>query len=304
MGNDHAQHFVAIVNPAAGGGRCGRHAEAELNRLRESGLQVEMRTTSSPGDGTVLVRNAYAEGYRNFIAVGGDGTCFEVLNGLFPEALNASTRVSIGFLPLGTGNSFLRDFTDDGAEYSFQSLVEGKRRPCDVIQLTHRDGVLHFMNLMSLGFVAEVGALTNRRFKRLGQFGYILGVLSKVARLQSSSFPMRVDDGAVEGDEVTFISVNNSRYTGGKMMMAPNADISDGEADLIRVGEMGRFGLLRTFPKIFKGTHVDHPSASQSRVRTIDFDLSSEVDVMIDGEVLRLLPRRIEVLPRALDVRV
>jgi len=304
MTNVNAQQFVAIVNPAAGGGKCGRRAEIELDRLRAAGMQVESRLTSKPGDGTVLVRDAYAQGCRNFIAVGGDGTAFEVLNGLFPEALDASSRVSLGFLPLGTGNSFLRDFTDKGSEYALQAMIEGNHRKCDVIQLTHRDGVLHFINLMSLGFVAEVGALTNRRFKRFGQFGYVLGVLSKVARLRSSSFPMRVDDGDPDGDAVTFVSINNSRFTGGKMMMAPQADTGDGHADLIRVGEMGRFSLLRTFPKIFKGTHVDHPVASQSRVRAIDFDLKSEVDVMIDGEVLRLLPRRIQVLPGALDVRV
>ena len=304
MSNVNAQKFVAIVNPAAGGGKCGRRAEVELDRLRAVGMQVESRLTSKPGDGTVLVREAYAEGVRNFIAVGGDGTGFEVLNGLFPEALEASSRVSLGFLPLGTGNSFLRDFTDQGAEYAMQSMIEGKHRKCDVIQLTHRDGVLHFINLMSMGFVAEVGALTNQRFKRLGQFGYVLGVVSKVARLQATSFPMRADNGDTDDEAVTFVSINNSRFTGGKMMMAPQADTGDGHADLIRVGEMGRFSLLRTFPKIFKGTHVDHPVASQSRVRTIDFDLPSEVDVMIDGEVLRLLPRRLQVLPGVLDVRV
>ena len=87
-------------------------------------------------------------------------------------------------------------------------------------------------------------------------------------------------------------------------MMAPQAQTNDGQADLIRVGEMGRLSLLRTFPKIFRGTHVNHPVISQRRVQTIDFNLHNEVDVMIDGEVLRLLPRRLQVLPGALHVNV
>lgn len=265
---------------------------------------MESRLTSAPGEATVLAREAYGEGIRNFIAVGGDGTAFEVLNGVFPDALEANTQVSLGLLPLGTGNSFLRDFTDDGADYAVRSMIEGQQRACDVIQLTHRDGVLYFMNLMSMGFVADVCALANRRFKRLGDFGYVMGVFSQVAQLTASRFPMQTDTGLREEDPLTFVSINNSRFTGGKMMMAPQADTGDGHADLICVGEMGRFSLLRTFPKIFKGTHVDHPAVSQSRVRTLDFHLPTDVDVMIDGEVLRLLPRRLEVLPGVLRVRV
>ena len=304
MSTVNSETSIAIVNPTAGGGQCGRRAEVELQRLRDGGLQVESRRTSSPGDATILAREAYAEGIRNFIAVGGDGTAFEVLNGVFPDALEANSQVSLGLLPLGTGNSFLRDFTDEGTDYAVRSMIEGQHRACDVIQLTHRDGVLYFMNLMSMGFVADVCALANRRFKGLGDFGYVLGVFSQVAQLSASRFPMQTDTGLRTEDPLTFVSINNSRFTGGKMMMAPQADTSDGHADLICVGEMGRFNLLRTFPKIFKGTHVNHPAVSQSRVRTMDFHLPTEVDVMIDGEVLRLLPRRLEVLPDVLQVRV
>ncbi len=298
------QKCLAIVNPAAGGGRCGRRADAQLDRLRAGGMQVEARQTSGPGEAIRLAREAYAGGIRDFIAVGGDGTAFEVLNGVFPEALAASSSVSLGFLPLGTGNSFLRDFSDQGTDYAIDAMLAGKHRKCDVIQLTHDGGVLHFINLLSLGFVADVCALANQRFKSLGDFGYVLGVFSTVANLTASRFPLRADNGPTEDQPVTFVSINNSRFTGGKMMMAPDANTGDGLADLIRVDEMGRLSLLRTFPKIFKGTHVNHPAVSQSRARVIDFDLSDEVDVMIDGEVLRLLPRRLELLPGVLDVRV
>ena len=212
MLNVNSQTYVAIVNPAAGGGKCGRRAKVELERLRAGGLQVEARLTSGPGDATELAREAYAEGIRDFIAVGGDGTAFEVLNGLFPQALEARNRVSLGVLPLGTGNSFLRDFTDEGADYAVRSILEGQQRTCDVIQLTHKDGVLYFMNLMSLGFVADVCALANRRFKRFGDLGYVMGVFSEVARLQPSCFPMRTDLGITDDEAVTFVSINNSRF--------------------------------------------------------------------------------------------
>src|SRR4051812_46745340 len=116
-----SRNFLAIVNPAAGGGRCGRMAEAALNGLRAGNVDLEIATTKQPGDATLLARAAYARGVRHFIAVGGDGTVCEIVNGLFPEAASPTTnedRPSLGFLPLGTGNSFLRDFSDKGAQGS------------------------------------------------------------------------------------------------------------------------------------------------------------------------------------------
>ena len=104
-------------------------------------------------------------------------------------------------------------------------------------------------------------------------------------------------------EPLTFLSVNNSRYTGGKMMMAPDANTRDGLLDIIRVGRMGRISLLRTFPKIFKGTHVQHPAVSCFQAPAVDFRLGDAVDVMIDGEMMNFNPTRLEVVPGAIDVR-
>src|SRR5208282_4332237 len=143
---------------------------------------------------TLLTRAFYHEGGRNFIAVGGDGTSFEIVNGLFPEAL-AGDRPAIGFLPLGTGNSFLKDFTSNGASGAAQSIVSGTRRRCDVMRLTHASGEMYYINLLTLGFAADVAAAANRRFKALGEGGYILSVLTCLARLDRRPFPHRTDAG-------------------------------------------------------------------------------------------------------------
>jgi diacylglycerol kinase (ATP) len=108
----------------------------------------------------------------------------------------------------------------------------------------------------------------------------------------------------VSREPLAFISFNNSRYTGGKMMMAPDADTADGLVDVITVGELGRLSLLRTFPKIFDGSHVRHPAVSTRRSRSIRFELDGPVDAMIDGEVISLWPERLDVLHHALDIRV
>lgn len=296
--------FFAVVNPAAGGGRCGELADAALDRVRRAGLDLEIARTSRPGEATELVRAAYGQGFRNFLAVGGDGTSYEILNGLFPEAVSGG-RPTLGFLPLGTGNSFLKDFTSRGVEHTMEALRNGTRRTCDVIRLRHAEGEIYLLNLVSLGFPADVGELANRRFKRWGELGYILGVFTRLARLEHLAFPHRLD-GAPEWDRrrALFLSFSNSKFTGGKMMIAPKADPTDGWIEYVRWGPIGRLGLLWNLPSLFTGTHIEHPRASRAGAKRIDFNLGGPVNVLVDGEILRLDCRSLEILPAALDVAV
>ena len=299
--------YLAIVNPAAGGGRCGRESPRVIEQLRQAGLTVDVHETKAAGEGTSVAREAYRAGVRRFIGVGGDGTGFEIVNGLFPEAL-AGERPWLGFLPLGTGNSFLRDFTEQGAEHSLAAIIEDRTRRCDVARLHHKTAsgpaVMHWINILSIGFVADVNGLRARRFKAWGELGYVAAVVTAVAGLQSRAFPLRCDGEELDDAPMVFASFNNSKFTGGKMMMAPHADTADGLIDFIRVAPLGRLGLLATFPKIFSGAHLKHPAVRESKHRTIDFEMTDEIDVMIDGEAERVVPLAIDVLPGALDVCV
>jgi len=296
--------FLAIVNPAAGGGRCGRMAKGALDTLRRANVEIEVAETTAPGQATLLARDAYARGCRRFIAVGGDGTACEIVNGLFPQAADGE-RAALGLLPLGTGNSFLRDFTDRGAEHSAAAIIAGRRRACDVLRLRHAAGDLYFINLLSVGFAADAAVAANRHFKPLGQFGYILGVLLCLARLRRRAFPLRAD-GDVDFDRrrCLFLSFNNSKFTGGKMMIAPQAATDDGLIEYVRWGPVGRLQLMANFPALFDGSHIRHPQASRRGVHSIEFQLEAPVDVMVDGETLTLDCRHMDVLPGALDVFV
>jgi diacylglycerol kinase (ATP) len=296
------QPYLAIVNPAAGGGRRSKMLGPALERLRARGVEIDVAETQSAGDATRIVRNARASGRRRFIAVGGDGTSYEVVNGLFPEA-SVGERPTLGFLPLGTGNSFLRDFSDRGAEHTIESLIAGKTRGCDVLRLRHRDGVIHYINLLSVGFPADVATLRARRFSGRGELGYLISIFLGLARLQRRPFPVRVD-GEKEFDRrrCLFLSFNNSKFTGGTMMIAPKAEVNSGLIEYVRWGAIGRLGLVRNLPKLYDGTHIEHPLAERKAVKSVEFDLDAPVDVMVDGEVLTLLCEGLDVLPAALDV--
>ena len=315
--------FLAIINPAAGGGRCRQMVGAALTRLRARGLVIETAETSAAGEATQIAREAYGRGCRKFLAVGGDGTSYEIVNGLYPESRSPVSGVksqgvvggedqtpTLGFLPLGSGNSFLRDFSDrnagdHGLEHALRAIEARRSRACDVFRLVHRDGVIHFINLLSVGFAADVAMLRHKQFLSLGQFGYWLSIFLCLARLNRRPFPIRVDgQGEFDARRCLFLAFNNSKFTGGTMMIAPDAVTDDGLIEYVRWGPIGRLGLIRNLPGLYDGTHTRHPLAERRATWQVEFQLDKPVDLMVDGEVLRLHCERINVLPSALKVMV
>jgi diacylglycerol kinase (ATP) len=296
------QNYLAIVNPAAGGGRSSKLLPPALERLRAAGIDVELAPTSAPGQASEIVRSAYGRGVRNFIAVGGDGTSYEVVNGLYPEALDGE-RPTLAFLPLGTGNSFLRDFSDRGVEHAIDSILAGRSRPCDVMRMRHRAGTIYYVNLLSMGFTADVATLRARRFSSWGELGYLTSIFLTLARFNRRPFPVRTgEQDAFDDRRCLFVTFNNSKFTGGTMMIAPKAKIDDGLVEYVRWGPIGRLGLIRNLPTLYDGTHIEHPLAERKAAAKIEFKLEAPVDVMVDGEVLTLHCEELDVLPGALNV--
>src|SRR5277367_6307856 len=120
------ESVFVVINPAAGGRRCGRRAPQTLAQLQAVGLSLDVVTTTAPRQAIALVREAYARGHRRFLAVGGDGTTFDMVNGLFPQS-SEFDRPALAFLPLGTGNSFLKDFAYGGVEQTADALLHDRR---------------------------------------------------------------------------------------------------------------------------------------------------------------------------------
>ena len=273
-----------------------------LERLRARGLAIDEVRTRGPGEAAEIAHRAFAEGRRHFVSVGGDGTTHEIVGGIFRHADAPRAGVHLGFLPLGTGNSFLRDFSDEGAAYAERCLAAGRTRPCDVLFCDHTEGRLHFVNLLSTGFVARVNDLRQHRLRKLGEFGYVAAVVAQVAGLSAEPMPM-VLDGKVRVDgALAFASFNNSKFTGGKMMMAPHADTADGRIAVVVVRALPRRRLLAAFPRIFRGTHVELPEVETYQAREVVFERPRRQALMVDGEALRLTPERLGVLEGALAI--
>jgi diacylglycerol kinase (ATP) len=299
-----SETLLAVVNPAAGGGRCRKLVGPALDRLRAGGISVEVAETRGPGHASQIARDAYAQGRSHFVAVGGDGTSYEIVNGLFPQAASGP-RPTLGFLPLGTGNSFLREFTNRGVEHAIEALLARRSQPCDVLRMRHAGGVIHYINLLSMGFAADVATLRARRFRAWGELGYQASIFISLTRMRRRPFPLRVNEqGEFDRRPCLFLSFNNSKFTGGTMMIAPKAEVNDGLIEYVRWGPIGRIELVRKLPTLYDGSHINDALAERHAARRIDFELEAPADVMVDGEVMSIQCQTLDVLPSALNVVV
>lgn len=293
--------WIVIANPTAGRGRCARGLPAALAALAERGVRAEVLTTEHAGDGVRLAGVAHERGYRRVLVAGGEGTVNEVLNGL--AKTNALGEHTLGTIPLGTGNSFLADFGLQDVGAAVERIAAGDASPCDAMACEFDAGgsPRWVLNNVLFGFGADVGDLMNRRLKPLGTFGYTAGVLVELARFRRRRFSIHTDAGEVSG-EYAIISVANSQYTGGNMQISPGALVDDGLLDAVTVGSMSRIGLLRAFPLVFRGAHLDHPKVDLTRTQRVRVESDVAVPVLVDGDVAGVTPVTVTVFPAALQV--
>lgn len=288
--------MLVIGNPRAGHGRGARvlsQVEAYLDDHR-----IVHRTAPSThvGHVTDLAAEAAAGGESTLVVVGGDGTLFEALNGM----VRAGRFVPVAQVPVGSGNSFIKDLGIETVDDGLRALTEGRKRAVDIGRVRSASGVYHFVNLVGAGFVANVAsrAIT---FKAFGDASYTIGVLLELLVLRAA--PLRL---TVEGKEsvrdAIFIEVCNSRKTGGDMIMAPSAEVDDGLFDVVIARAMSRWTLLKLFPLIFKGTHVLDPHVETFRCKRMSLSFDVPQKVTPDGEIVGTTPLDIEVVPRALEV--
>ncbi len=277
---------IIILNPAAGGGRAARRLAPLAQRL-----SAEVWRTRGPQEGADLAREAVARGPAWLGVAGGDGTLHEVVAGL----VESRADVPVALLPVGSGNSFARDFGIRSLADGGRALEAGRTAQADIFALEHADGQLPFVNILSFGFSAAVAALTNARFKAFGAVGYALGVAIELTRFEARPIACTTAEGTRFGAEpMTLVAFSNSRCTGGGMQIAPAADACDGRIDLIEVRALNPLGLIRQFPGIYRGTHVDTPFVRTAQSTRIDFDDPTRPAlIMVDGEVRTVIPRAI-----------
>lgn len=286
--------IALIANPNCGGRNHLPVLQFLENRLKSRGIRAEIHVTRRPGHAERIAGRLAVERLDAVAVAGGDGTNCQVLNGLLKSG-GENGLPPIGILPLGRGNSFALDLPIRSIDEGIDALAGGRTRPVDVCRYTTGGTVHYFVNLLGAGFVTDV-ARTAARFGRLGDFSYVVGVFHRVMELRFHRMKLTVDGTVIDGRNC-FVEICNSRYTGGNMLMAPEARIDDGRFDVMVAGPLGRFDLLRTFPKIFKGTHGEHPAVRFIRGRRATLETEPVKTLLPDGEIAGSTPTTVDVLP-------
>jgi len=292
--------LMVVCNPRAAHGRAGRQFDALRSLLSDRHTGSTLVETKASGHGRRLVAEADLSQFDGVVAAGGDGTVFEVLNGLY--AHSPVRRRPLGIIPLGTGNAFAREF---GLQpYHWKSAVgkfaKGNVRRVDVGRVECADGVFHFLNIIGLGLVVDAGRSAGR-FKFAGRSAYALGALWQILKLRSLPLEMELDGDFVRQDNV-FVEISNSRYTGTSFLIAPLARLDDGLLDVTWLCRLPRWRLLWLFRTIFSGRHTAYPEVGSRQAREIVLHAPAGQLLMPDGEFQGRTPARIRCLHRDLEL--
>jgi len=287
--------IALIVNPHAGGEK-----SRQLLPLIEKKLffhHIECHTYISLYHGHILniTRELKIQTYDAIISMGGDGTNFQVLNGLL-QVFKSKELPPLGIIPIGSGNSFAKDLDIFDYKDGIRSIVKNNPKWIDVCSFTQPRKRFYFVNLLGLGFVTDV-AKTAQKFKFFKDFSYIIGVFYRTINLKFHGMELEINNKKIT-EKNCFVEFCNSRFTGGNMMMAPEAEIDDGIMDIIVAGKMSRTSLLTTLPKIFKGTHINHPAVRSFKAKKATIKTWPNKTLLPDGEILGETPSKIEVHPK------
>ena len=296
---------VFLVNPASGNGATGKRWPELAHRASLLGLNGETLLSDRPGHLIELAGRAVDGGARLVVAVGGDGTLNEVVNGI------AGRDVELATIPLGTGMDFVRTY---GIPTKFDDAVrcalDGATRTIDAGRVGYRTwsgeaAERWFANVGSVGMSGAVAQRANGMSKVLGGKLTFFYALTRVfLEWENTEVTVLLDDGEERRGLMHDVVVANGAWHGGGMKLAPAAVPDDGLFEVVLIGNIGKLDFLTTAPKIYKGRHVEHAKVEVVRSKRVEVDAAERLPIEVEGEQVGTTPAVFEVVPGALRVRV
>jgi diacylglycerol kinase (ATP) len=287
-----AREIALLTNPTSGKGRGGKARGAVVDRLRRAGLSVRDLSGRDADEALDLARAAVADGVESLVVLGGDGMVH-----LGVQAV-AETGTVLGIVPAGTGNDVARyfDLPRKDPVAAADRVVAGRTRVVDLA----RSGSKYYATVLAAGFDALVNERANRMTWPRGQMRYNLATLAELRVFKPLHYTLDLD-----GEQLTLdamlVAVGNGPSFGGGLRITEGALLDDGMLDVVVIRPMSRGGLVRTYPKLFKGTHVTHPQYEHHLVRKVTV-ASPGITTYADGERFGDLPLTVECAPGALTV--
>lgn len=301
-----------IVNPRSAAGRTGRQFGRIARAVRAVLGEFECAFTREPGDGVRLAGEAVRAGGGLVVAVGGDGTASEVIDGIALSPRQARDPL-FGFIPRGTGGDLRRSLgLPEDLDAAARSLAGRRDIVCDLGRLEYLDPagvarVRHFANVAGFGIAGVVSGNVNRGRKLGGgKLSFMLASAKALLGWSDQVVRWRADAGPWTEEAITSVSVCNGRFFGGGMQVAPGARVDDGLFDVVVWSGLGFLDFVTKKRKLYDGSHVELPNTRVIRARTVEAEPVGGARLLldVDGEQPGTIPARFSLLPGALRVRV
>ncbi|NLI93944.1 MAG: diacylglycerol kinase family lipid kinase [Peptococcaceae bacterium] len=304
------EKWYAIVNPGSAKGKTKDRWPGFYSQMKQAGVDLDYAYTTGQGDGKNLAKAALDSGYRRIIAVGGDGTVNEVVNGLIFDDKPLFPDIHLAVFEHGTGSDFIRTLNPHADLKSFiDSLHAGHHRLIDIGKVVFLNSqkmqeTRYFLNASNLGIGAEVVQRVNQGGKKWGsKLAYLAETLLTILHFQNIAVSMQLDQTQRKG-VFCGLMVCNGQFIGGGMQIAPHALLEDGFLDVIAIKDITKLKLFTSFPLIYKGKHIDLPEIEIYRCRSIIMQTPDTAIIEVDGEIIGTSPKEFSILPQCLKIRI
>ncbi|MDZ7269123.1 MAG: diacylglycerol kinase family lipid kinase [candidate division KSB1 bacterium] len=295
------KRILLAANPHAGLGRGRKVLARSLRILQQRGVAAEVLISECEGHLLRALPRRLLEGWDQIVALGGDGTLFQVINCCLQQP---GFDTPLALIPAGTGNSFARELAGAALPAAWEGILSGEPTRIDVLHCLPQTPAPDFpagyycLTALGLGFVSDV-TRNALHFKRFGVLAYVLAVMKSLAKLTAAHLRLQLDGRLIEREGV-FVIVCNSRFAGGLMKIAPGARLDDGLMEVLVLHKVNRRTLLRAFPSVFKGTHVHHPNLEIFSGRSLQIAAEPVQVLTPDGEVAGCTPVSVTIQPQKL----
>jgi YegS/Rv2252/BmrU family lipid kinase len=292
--------YYITVNPHGGTKKGSKILSQVLPIFESENAEVTVIETEYAGHARDLAMDVDMTDYDGFCCIGGDGTMHEAINGLLKR--KDKKRFPLGLITGGTGNSFMCDMNCQDPIDATKRILSGNRRFIDVLECNSNGDVYYAFNLVGWGMPTDINNLAEK-MRWLGTQRYNVATLIEVMRNSKRFAELKVNGESIT-DDFAFIIACNTIHVGKGMKMAPKAQLDDGLVDIIIVPKVNRFSLLKLFPKLFTGEHINSPELQYKQVNSFSIIPKENNKLNIDGELLGTTPVNVRVLQKEIEILI
>jgi diacylglycerol kinase (ATP) len=299
-------HAKVIVNPMSSGGVTRLKWPRIRNLLTKAGLKYDCAFTERSGHATQLAQQAASDGYELVMAVGGDGTVHEVVNGLIDSSGKSETI--LGVISAGTGNDFARSIGVPGKyDKAVGQMAMTAKKTIDVGMVEYTNGEKRkqriFVNMAGVGFDAAVLKATKDRFRVVSPIPYWISGIYTFCRYKAKNITITID-GKASNKRALGVIINNGDSFAGGMRLSPLADLADGVMDIVVLGDINAIEFIKGLAMAYKGTLAKHTKVDIHKAKSVEVNSKEQLYIQADGELLGTCPAFFKILPQALQVAV